>query len=274
MYASPEPLVSSSPRADSPVFKRPPSEQEHTLSEASARGEPEGDTKESPRAQSPPLSPDEPGVPLSTLEDASEPPAPESDALPSVLEDASGESPSVLPDAGPPEATAALTIPPPVPEPSPSPPRSDGSRPPSLQVSAHRRSLSEKSVQASLAAIPLPAPTEASSTPASTRASTPALTRMMIKRPPLPPPPALNFEAEPIQWKAMTLEAAQWTFTSEQLQETVSRAIRHSASESFIRVVPTHTFDVELPQELERLESVCAQHPRCQLYTANRSSCS
>ncbi|EIW59781.1 uncharacterized protein TRAVEDRAFT_37052 [Trametes versicolor FP-101664 SS1] len=256
VYASPEPLVSSSPRADSPMFKRPPSEQEHTLSEASARGEPEGDTKESPRAQSPPLSPDEPGVSLSTLEDASEPPAPESDALPSVLEDASGESPSVLPDAGPPEATAAVTIPPPVPEPSPSPPRSDGSRPPSLQVSAHRRSLSEKSVQASLAAIPLPAPTEASSTPASTRASTPALTRMMIKRPPLPPPPALNFEAEPIQWKAMTLEAAQWTLTSEQLQETVSRAIRHSASESFIRVVPTHTFDVELPQELERLESL------------------
>lgn len=257
MYASPESLVS---RADSPASQRPltnqGSENQDTPPESSARGEPEPDADEtttSSRAQSPPLEPEELEAPPSIPQVADEPP-------------------SVLPDASPLEATAAVTIPPPVPEPSPSPPRSDGSRPPSLQVSAHRRSLSEKSVQASLAAIPLPPPTEASSTPASTRASTPALTRMMIKRPPLAPPPALNFEAEPIQWKAMTLEAAQWTFTSEQLQETVSRAIRHSASESFIRVVPTHTFDVELPQELERLESVCAQHPRCQLYTANQSS--
>ncbi|OJT07682.1 hypothetical protein TRAPUB_1443 [Trametes pubescens] len=244
VYASPEPLASSIPRADSPVFERPPSEQinEHqdTLSESNTDREAKSEGDElttSALAQSPPLSPDELDAPPSVLQDTDEPP-------------------SIPPDADPLEPTAAVTIPPPVPEPSPSPPRSDGSRPPSLQVSALRRSLSEKSVQASLAAIPLPPPTEASSTPASTRASTPALTRMMIKRPPLAPPPALNFEAEPIPWKAMTLEAAQWTFTSEQLQETVSRAIRHSASESFIRVVPTHTFDVELPQELERLESL------------------
>ena len=56
----------------------------------------------------------------------------------------------------------------------------------------------------------------------------------------------------------MTLEAAQWTFTSEQLQETVSRAIRQSAAESFIRVVSTTTCDVELPEELDRLESLRA----------------
>ena len=45
----------------------------------------------------------------------------------------------------------------------------------------------------------------------------------------------------------------------EELQETVSRAIRQSAAESFIRVVPIQTMDVELPQELERLEQVRAR---------------
>ena len=66
----------------------------------------------------------------------------------------------------------------------------------------------------------------------------------------------MNFDFEPVPWKGMTLEAAQWTFTSEQLQETVSRAIRQSAAESFIRIVSTQTVDVELPEELERLDQV------------------
>ncbi|KAI0675572.1 hypothetical protein C8Q78DRAFT_963407 [Trametes maxima] len=187
---------------------------------------------------------------------------------------------------------APLTHPPPEPESTPPTPRTEASRPTSAQVSAHskhsswrstqdsaaappsippsvrtsahsflpqegsayNRRLSEKGVQANIA----PADVPSSSTPASTRASTPALVRVVAKRPPLVPPPALNFEAEQIPWKGMTLEAAQWTFTSEQLQETVSRAIRHSASESFIRVVPIQTFDTELPQELERLDSLKA----------------
>ncbi|KAI0641993.1 hypothetical protein C8Q79DRAFT_1003412 [Trametes meyenii] len=186
----------------------------------------------------------------------------------------------------------ALTYPPPEPESAPPTPRTEGSRPTSAQVSAHskhsswrstgdsaaavpsippsvrtsahsllpyenslyNRRLSEKGVQANI----LPVDVPPGSTPASTRASTPALVRVVAKRPPLVPPPALNFEAEQIPWKGMTLEAAQWTFTSEQLQETVSRAIRHSASESFIRVVPIETFETELPQELERLDSLKA----------------
>ncbi|KAH9940754.1 uncharacterized protein BXZ73DRAFT_88483 [Epithele typhae] len=81
----------------------------------------------------------------------------------------------------------------------------------------------------------------------SERSGTPVSTPS--KRSPLPAPPALNFESEPIQWKSMTLEAAQWTFTSEQLQEI-------SAAESFIHVISTQTSDVELPQELERLEQL------------------
>ncbi|KAH9893191.1 hypothetical protein C8Q73DRAFT_791075 [Cubamyces lactineus] len=178
-------------------------------------------------------------------------------------------------------AVAPVTIPPPSPpppsEPGPEPvptsppaPRTDASRPNSTvqaaqdvaqavpSLNGHSRTLSEKSVQVNVPSSSPSAVGDAHSTPASTRASTPALVRVVSKRPPLAPPPALNFDVEPIPWKGLTLEAAQWTFTSEQLQETVSRAIRHSASESFIRVVPMQTYDVELPQELERLDSLKA----------------
>ncbi|RPD58954.1 hypothetical protein L226DRAFT_614254 [Lentinus tigrinus ALCF2SS1-7] len=118
-------------------------------------------------------------------------------------------------------------------------------------TNGHTRALSEKSVQANTSS------SERPGTPAlSTRASTPSLLRVIPKRPPLAPPTSLSFDAEPIKWKAMTLEAAQWTFTSEELQGTVSRAIRQSAAESFIRVISAHTQDVELPQEMERLESL------------------
>ena len=117
----------------------------------------------------------------------------------------------------------------------------------------HQRTMSEKSIQATTATA------DRSSTPASTsRASTPALLKMMPRRPPLAPLPTVNFDSEPVKWKALTLEAAQWTFTSEQLQEIVSGAIRQSAAESFIRVLPTQVADAELPQEADRLEQVCS----------------
>lgn len=56
----------------------------------------------------------------------------------------------------------------------------------------------------------------------------------------------------------MPYEAAQWSLTSEQLQEIVSTAIRTSAQENFIRLVSQQTLDVELKQELERLDLVSA----------------
>ncbi|KAI0367616.1 hypothetical protein BV20DRAFT_1054721 [Pilatotrama ljubarskyi] len=225
IYSSPEPTATSSSRAASPALNsipsRLPSEQvngyQRTLSEQSSNAVSEvGDGTTSPSRAT---------------------------------------SPSTPQDVNTPESPASATTPPSESDAAPRTPRTFGfrSRPASDQVSAHSRSVSEKSVQASVVA-----PVESSSTPASTRASTPALVRVVPKRPPLAPPPPLNFENEPIPWKGLTLEAAQWTFTSEQLQETVSRAIRHSASESFIRVVPMQTFDVELPQELERLESLKA----------------
>ena len=89
----------------------------------------------------------------------------------------------------------------------------------------------------------------------STPVAAPAV-KVIKKTPALTPPPAVNFEAPPISWRGMPYEAAQWSLTSEQLQEIVSTAIRASAQENFIRLVSQQTLDVELKQELQRLDSV------------------
>lgn len=99
------------------------------------------------------------------------------------------------------------------------------------------------------------APSDISPPPSSARASSSAV-KVIRKPPTLNPPPPLNFETTPIQYRGLTLEAAQWTFTSDQLQDIVSRAIRQTAHESFIRLVSTKTLDEELVQELERLDHV------------------
>ncbi|KAG6331148.1 hypothetical protein ID866_7940 [Astraeus odoratus] len=72
---------------------------------------------------------------------------------------------------------------------------------------------------------------------------------------PLPSPSAINFESTPISWKGLPLEAAQWTFTSAELQDIVSRAIRLSAKESFIRLLSIQALDNDIVEEEKRLET-------------------
>lgn len=91
--------------------------------------------------------------------------------------------------------------------------------------------------------------------PISARAPTPAV-KVILKAPTLTPPAAVNFDSVPIAWRGMTLESAKWNMTSEQLQVIVSRAIRRTAQESFIRLLPVQTIDEELVAELERLDTV------------------
>ncbi len=91
--------------------------------------------------------------------------------------------------------------------------------------------------------------------PPNTRSSTPAV-KLITKQLTLTPPPALDFDPIPIAWRGMTLETAQWSLNSNQLQDIVSRAIRRTAQESFIRLVSVKTLDEELTTELERLETV------------------
>jgi hypothetical protein len=52
------------------------------------------------------------------------------------------------------------------------------------------------------------------------------------------------------------METAQWTLSSGELQDIVSRAIRRTAQESYIRLLSIKTVDEELKAELERLETV------------------
>ncbi|KAJ7065271.1 hypothetical protein C8F01DRAFT_737553 [Mycena amicta] len=72
----------------------------------------------------------------------------------------------------------------------------------------------------------------------------------------LTPPPQINFDSVPVQWKGVPLDAALWTLDSKELQEIVSRAIRNSSRESFIRVLSLDTLDSALPAELDRLNTL------------------
>ena len=104
-----------------------------------------------------------------------------------------------------------------------------------------------------------PFPSQPPATPESTRPSTPAsLTnyRVVSKPNTLIVPTPVNFNVDPISFKGLPLEAAQWSFTSDQLREMVSRAIRDSAKEQFIKLLSIDALDKEIPEELARLESL------------------
>ncbi|RDB18566.1 hypothetical protein Hypma_000217 [Hypsizygus marmoreus] len=69
----------------------------------------------------------------------------------------------------------------------------------------------------------------------------------------LVPTPSISFDSVPVQFKALPLEAALWTFNSGELREIVARAIRTSGRESFIRLLSLENTDTILPAEVERL---------------------
>lgn len=50
------------------------------------------------------------------------------------------------------------------------------------------------------------------------------------------------------------MDVAKWTFSSQQLQVIVSRAIKQSAESSSIRLLKVETLDHEMPEEMHRLE--------------------
>ena len=66
------------------------------------------------------------------------------------------------------------------------------------------------------------------------------------------PPP--KFQRPPPKWRGLTLEAAQWTFTSAQLQEIVSQAIQQSSEGSALRFVRPDILEGEIADEMHRLE--------------------
>jgi hypothetical protein len=76
-----------------------------------------------------------------------------------------------------------------------------------------------------------------------------------VTAPPLTLPAAqLNLTPEPLPYKYLNLDAAHWTLTSTELQSLVSSAIRESAKEQFIRLLPLSVIDIRIPEDLERIE--------------------
>ncbi|KAJ7780280.1 hypothetical protein DFH07DRAFT_950324 [Mycena maculata] len=86
----------------------------------------------------------------------------------------------------------------------------------------------------------------------------------------LTPPLQIKFESIPVPWKGLPLEAALWTFNSKELQELVSRAIRSSSRESFIRVLSVENLDRTLPVEMERLNALKAMTQSKYRFTVHR----
>ncbi|KAJ7493259.1 hypothetical protein B0H11DRAFT_2005591 [Mycena galericulata] len=112
---------------------------------------------------------------------------------------------------------------------------------------------------------PPPAPLRAQETP-----EEPLNIKTVPKVAALTPPPQVKFDSAPVQWKGLPLEAALWTFNSKELQELVSRAIRSSSRESFIRLLSVENLDRSLPAELERLNALKAMTQSKYRFTVHR----
>ncbi|KAG5654000.1 hypothetical protein H0H81_008582 [Sphagnurus paluster] len=110
----------------------------------------------------------------------------------------------------------------------------------------------------SLPSIEEDSPPRPASSASSSFTSIPTTPKVVLKPATLVPAPTLNFESVPIPWKALPHEAALWTFDSHELQELVSRAIRRSAPETYIRLLSLQNLETVLPAEIDRLTSLKA----------------
>ncbi|KAM6501283.1 hypothetical protein JOM56_004297 [Amanita muscaria] len=64
-----------------------------------------------------------------------------------------------------------------------------------------------------------------------------------------------RFQVQSPKFKGVTMEAAKWTFTTDELQAIASRAIREAAEGSSIRLLHLRTLDNDIPEDLRRLEA-------------------
>ena len=70
---------------------------------------------------------------------------------------------------------------------------------------------------------------------------------------------SLKFQTTPVKFRGLTKEAAEWTLSSQQLQQLVSTAIRQTADVSAIRLLPFDILNGALPDEIARLEARSAE---------------
>ena len=111
---------------------------------------------------------------------------------------------------------------------------------------------------------PQPAPAPATSRPATptpllTPSSDPALrkpsqTTVSPIAPLTVPAAQMELTPEPLPYTHLTLDAAHWTLTSTELQQLVSGAIRQSAKEQLIRLLPPSIIDIRMPEDAADIE--------------------
>ncbi|KAI0057624.1 hypothetical protein BV25DRAFT_1357796 [Artomyces pyxidatus] len=105
----------------------------------------------------------------------------------------------------------------------------------------------------------LPVLSSLSSTPPVSRPATPATPTMSTikpvpRAPTLATLPPIAFVPEPLPYKHLTLDAAHWTLSSAELQALVSGAIRESAKEKFIQLLPPTVLEGRMAEDTERVE--------------------
>ncbi|ESK90337.1 hypothetical protein Moror_13766 [Moniliophthora roreri MCA 2997] len=120
-----------------------------------------------------------------------------------------------------------------------------------LPLLPHSRPTSTSSLHP-LSASALPSPTR----PGTSHSSNSSGMTRIPKQQTLTPPPKIKFDKSDVRWKGLPLEAALWTLSSSDLQTVVSRAIRSSAQESFIRLLSLDLLDDALPNDLDRLRTL------------------
>jgi len=84
------------------------------------------------------------------------------------------------------------------------------------------------------------------------------------------PSPQIDLSPEPLPYNHLTLDAAHWTLTSTELQYLVSSAIRQSAKEQFIRLLPPSIIDTRMPEDSKNIESSWETAAACWRFEAQR----
>ena len=100
--------------------------------------------------------------------------------------------------------------------------------------------------------IPLLTPASSESSPAVRKPSQASVSSTTV---PLTLPAAqMDLTPDPLPYNHLTLDAAHWTLTSTELQHLVSSAIRQSAKEQLIRLLPPSIIDTRMPEDAAHIE--------------------
>ncbi|KAF8264501.1 hypothetical protein EI94DRAFT_464517 [Lactarius quietus] len=114
--------------------------------------------------------------------------------------------------------------------------------------------LDDRNVTTSRPGTPTPLPTFSPPNGSASRKPSHATVYSTTTLPLNLPAAQLNLTPEALPYKYLTLDAAHWTLTSTELQSLVSSAIRDSAKEQFIRLLPLSVVDVQIPEDVARIE--------------------